>query len=118
MKRDAGRRVAELRQQIKQADYQYYVLDSPELPDGDYDKLMIELRALESDHPELITPVRSESHSSADSSSALSPVLDAASASSGRSHDPYPIGSGRSPSQAASRAASCRPRPLYSTDRA
>ena len=47
MKRDAERRVAELRQQIKHADYQYYVLDNPELPDGDYDKLMVELRALE-----------------------------------------------------------------------
>ena len=55
MKRDAERRVAELRQQIKHADYQYYVLDSPELPDGDYDKLMVELRALETAHPDLIT---------------------------------------------------------------
>jgi DNA ligase (NAD+) len=55
VKRDADRRVAELRQQIKQADYQYYVLDNPELPDGDYDKLMIELRALETQYPDLIT---------------------------------------------------------------
>ena len=32
-------------------DYRYYVLDDPELPDADYDKLMIELRALESRSP-------------------------------------------------------------------
>jgi len=56
VKRDAERRVAQLRQQIKQADYQYYVLDNPELPDGDYDKLMIELRTLEQEYPDLITP--------------------------------------------------------------
>jgi len=55
VKRDAERRVAELRQQIKHADYQYYVLDNPELPDGDYDKLMVELRALEEQYPDLIT---------------------------------------------------------------
>ncbi len=55
MKRDAERRVAELRQQIKHADYQYYVLDNPDLPDGDYDKLMVELRALETQYPDLIT---------------------------------------------------------------
>jgi DNA ligase (NAD+) len=56
VKRDAERRLAELRQQIKQADYQYYVLDSPELLDGDYDKLMVELRELEQQYPDLITP--------------------------------------------------------------
>jgi len=56
VKRDAERRVAELRQEIVRADYQYYVLDNPDLPDGDYDKLMIELRALEAQYPDLITP--------------------------------------------------------------
>ncbi len=56
MKRDAERRIAELRQQIGQADYQYYVLDSPDLPDGDYDKLMVELRELEAKFPKLVTP--------------------------------------------------------------
>lgn len=56
MKRNAERRIAELRQQIGQADYQYYVLDSPDLPDGDYDKLMVELRKLESQFPDLVTP--------------------------------------------------------------
>ena len=56
MKRDAERRVAELRREIGRADYQYYVLDNPDLPDGDYDKLMIELRALEAQYPALVTP--------------------------------------------------------------
>jgi DNA ligase (NAD+) len=56
VKRDAERRVAELRKQIARADYQYYVLDNPDLPDGEYDKLMIELRALEAQYPDLVTP--------------------------------------------------------------
>ncbi|MGH8137309.1 MAG: NAD-dependent DNA ligase LigA [Steroidobacteraceae bacterium] len=56
MRRDAERRVAELRTQIARHDYRYYVLDDPELPDGEYDKLMIELRALEAEYPDLVTP--------------------------------------------------------------
>jgi DNA ligase (NAD+) len=56
VKRDAERRVAHLRQNIARADYQYYVLDNPDLPDGEYDKLMIELRALEAQYPDLVTP--------------------------------------------------------------
>ena len=56
MKRDAERRVAELREEIARNDYRYYVLDDPELPDAEYDKLMIELRALEAQYPDLITP--------------------------------------------------------------
>ena len=56
MRRDAERRVAELREEIARNDYRYYVLDDPELPDAEYDKLMIELRALEAQYPDLITP--------------------------------------------------------------
>jgi DNA ligase (NAD+) len=56
VKRDAERRVAQLRKEIAGADYQYYVLDNPDLPDGEYDKLMIELRALEAEYPDLVTP--------------------------------------------------------------
>ena len=74
MKRDAERRIAELRQQIKQADYQYYVLDNPELPDGDYDKLMIELRALETQYPDLITPDSPTQHVSGEAVSAFGVV--------------------------------------------
>ena len=56
MKRDAERRIAELRAQIARNDYKYYVLDDPDLPDAEYDKLMIELRALEAEYPDLVTP--------------------------------------------------------------
>ena len=45
-----------LREQVKQADHQYYVLDQPTLPDAEYDRLMRELQALEGEHPELQTP--------------------------------------------------------------
>jgi len=50
------RRVAELREKIAQHDYRYYVLDEPSVPDAEYDRLMLELRGLESAHPELVTP--------------------------------------------------------------
>ena len=36
--------------------HRYYVLDDPELPDSEYDKLLRELQAIEAQHPELITP--------------------------------------------------------------
>jgi DNA ligase (NAD+) len=56
MRRDAEARIAELRAQIAHNDYRYYVLDDPQLPDAEYDKLMTELRALEGEYPDLITP--------------------------------------------------------------
>ncbi|HEY2274018.1 MAG TPA: NAD-dependent DNA ligase LigA [Steroidobacteraceae bacterium] len=49
-------RAAELREQLKQHDYRYYVLDDPQIPDAEYDRLMGELRALEAAHPDLVTP--------------------------------------------------------------
>ncbi|HEY3992043.1 MAG TPA: NAD-dependent DNA ligase LigA [Ktedonobacteraceae bacterium] len=48
--------VAEIRHQIEEANYQYYVQDSPTLTDIEYDKLMIELQSIEAEHPELVTP--------------------------------------------------------------
>jgi DNA ligase (NAD+) len=54
--RTAAARAAELRAQIAQHDYRYYVLDSPTISDAEYDRLMAELRALEAAHPELVTP--------------------------------------------------------------
>ena len=51
----AARRAAELRDQINQHDYQYYVLDDPSIPDAEYDRLFQELREIESSHPGLIT---------------------------------------------------------------
>ncbi|HZC87340.1 MAG TPA: NAD-dependent DNA ligase LigA [Steroidobacteraceae bacterium] len=51
----AAARAAQLRSQIAQHDYRYYVLDDPLVSDAEYDQLMQELRALEADHPELVT---------------------------------------------------------------
>ena len=45
-----------LRQQIDHHNYRYYVLDDPEVPDAEYDRLMRELQAIEEQHPDLITP--------------------------------------------------------------
>lgn len=44
-----------LRNQLRHHNYQYHVLDAPEIPDAEYDRLMRELQALEARHPELIT---------------------------------------------------------------
>ncbi len=52
----AQRRVEELRELISAHDYRYYVLDSPEISDAEYDALVRELRQLEAEFPELITP--------------------------------------------------------------
>jgi DNA ligase (NAD+) len=49
-------RVAELRAELEHHGYQYYVLDDPEVGDDVYDALLDELRAIEADHPELVTP--------------------------------------------------------------
>jgi DNA ligase (NAD+) len=49
-------RAAELRRQLHHHAHQYYVLDAPELPDAEYDRLFRELQALEAAHPELLTP--------------------------------------------------------------
>ncbi|MBS0577655.1 MAG: NAD-dependent DNA ligase LigA [Proteobacteria bacterium] len=55
MRSEAAARAATLRAQIAQHDYRYYVLDDPEVPDAEYDRLMQELRALEAADPSLIT---------------------------------------------------------------
>jgi DNA ligase (NAD+) len=51
-----AQRVRQLREEILHHDYQYYVLDAPEIPDSEYDRLFRELQALEAQHPELLTP--------------------------------------------------------------
>lgn len=45
-----------LREQLRYHNHRYYVLDDPQIPDAEYDRLFRELQALESAHPELITP--------------------------------------------------------------
>ncbi len=53
---EARLRSEELRSQISYHNRRYYELDNPEIPDGDYDALLNELRAIEGEFPELITP--------------------------------------------------------------
>jgi len=54
--RNDQKRVRELREQIEHHSYRYYTLDDPEIDDAKFDALMQELRALETAHPELVTP--------------------------------------------------------------
>ncbi|WGL17413.1 NAD-dependent DNA ligase LigA [Microbulbifer bruguierae] len=49
-------RAQELHDILNRANYQYYVLDSPELPDAEFDRCMRELQQLEAEFPALITP--------------------------------------------------------------
>lgn len=49
-------RITHLRQQIEDANYRYYVLDNPNIPDAEYDRLLRELEGLEAAHPELASP--------------------------------------------------------------
>src|SRR5919108_5135147 len=53
---DLLQRVEELRRQLHEANFEYYVLDAPTLPDAEYDRLLRELKQLEAEHPEIIVP--------------------------------------------------------------
>ena len=53
---DIRRRAKELREQLEYHSRRYYVLDDPEIGDDVYDALLDELRAIEREHPELLTP--------------------------------------------------------------
>lgn len=52
----AQERIEELRQQLDTWSYQYHVLDAPTVSDAEYDEAFHELRKLEEENPELITP--------------------------------------------------------------
>ena len=49
-------RAVTLRKEIEYHNYRYYALDDPDIGDDTYDALMDELRTLEAEHPELVTP--------------------------------------------------------------
>jgi DNA ligase (NAD+) len=49
-------RAAQLREELTEHGRRYYVLDDPVITDDQYDKLLDELRAIEAEHPELLTP--------------------------------------------------------------
>ncbi len=52
----AAERAAELRRQLEYHGHRYYVLDDPEIGDDQYDALLDELRSIEAEHPELVSP--------------------------------------------------------------
>src|SRR6185436_12005666 len=54
--KSAAARVRELRTQLEHHNYRYHVLDDPEVSDAEYDRLMRELKALEAQYPDLVTP--------------------------------------------------------------
>jgi len=56
MKRAAAARVVALREELAAHDYRYHVLDDPSISDSEYDGLMQELKHLEAEHPDLVTP--------------------------------------------------------------
>jgi DNA ligase (NAD+) len=53
---DIRDQIDRLRGEIRQHDYLYYVLNRPEISDRRYDALLAELKRLESEHPDLVTP--------------------------------------------------------------
>src|SRR5437762_5560397 len=54
--KDVQARLHELRAELNHHLYRYHVLDDPEISDAEYDRLYDELKALEDEHPDLITP--------------------------------------------------------------
>jgi DNA ligase (NAD+) len=54
--KDIQREIEDLRGEIRRHEHLYYVLDAPEIPDAEFDRLMQELKKLEAAHPDLVTP--------------------------------------------------------------
>lgn len=52
----AKQRIEKLKTEIDHHNYRYYVLDSPEISDAEYDEMMRELQALEAEYPQFLTP--------------------------------------------------------------
>ena len=53
----AQKRIEDLRREIEDHNYRYYVLDNPMISDQDFDALMRELQDLEDRHPEFVSPI-------------------------------------------------------------
>jgi DNA ligase (NAD+) len=53
---DLAEKAESLRRDLERYSYAYYVLDNPIVPDSEYDRLFAELKDLETQHPELVTP--------------------------------------------------------------
>jgi DNA ligase (NAD+) len=56
MTTDLAATVETLREQLRDYNYRYYVLDDPSVSDAEYDALMRQLREIEAEHPDLVTP--------------------------------------------------------------
>jgi DNA ligase (NAD+) len=54
--KDVEKQIEKLRADIRRHEHLYYVLDAPEISDADFDYLMVQLKRLEAEHPELVTP--------------------------------------------------------------
>src|ERR1022692_2515542 len=54
--KDPAVQIEQLSKELRHHEHQYYVLDAPEITDGEYDALMRRLQSLEALHPELLTP--------------------------------------------------------------
>src|ERR1700757_4352 len=54
--KDVEKKIETLREKIRHHEYLYYVLDNPEISDQDFDRLMQQLKDLETENPSLITP--------------------------------------------------------------
>jgi DNA ligase (NAD+) len=54
--KDVEKKIEVLREKIRHHEHLYYVLDGPQISDADFDKLMQQLKNLESEHPALVTP--------------------------------------------------------------
>jgi DNA ligase (NAD+) len=52
----AAKQIEKLREELRRHEHLYYVLDAPEISDAEYDAMMNQLKRLEAEHPELVTP--------------------------------------------------------------
>ena len=68
---DVRKKIESLREEIRYHNYRYHTLDDIEIPDAEYDRLMRELRVLEEQHPELVTPDSPTQRVGAEPSAAL-----------------------------------------------
>ncbi|MCF8061699.1 MAG: NAD-dependent DNA ligase LigA [Deltaproteobacteria bacterium] len=68
------RELNELRREIERHNHRYYVLDDPEIPDAEYDRLFLRLRELERAHPHLVTPDSPTQRVGAEPQAVFSPV--------------------------------------------
>ena len=54
--KEIEKQIESLRDKIRHHEYRYYVLDDPEISDSDFDKLVEQLKKLETERPDLVTP--------------------------------------------------------------